>query len=406
MIGKRHTWLALIVIFALVAASCGDSDEPENTAPIKIGVLNPTTSFLATLGLDANAAIEYYFNTEVGGEIAGRPIELIFEDTAADPVLALTKAQKLIERDNVDIILGPLDTPEGFAVRDYIQGQGVPWVLHVGAGWPPHDLDLRGPYSFAVAPTNPQTHFAMAEYAYDELGYRSMIITALDYAPGQEIAQGFKEAFEAKGGTIVDTVLIPLGAADTAPYITQILNQADQADAVNAALWAPAAIGFVNEGREFGLFDAIDVIGFHTLTPDLLDLEEQGANALGIKTYYWYMLYNDYAENQKWVKAYTAATGGSPNVWGAFGYLGAKAIGEAIADAGGDVSPDSFADAMLDVSFDSPAGPFKMDEFGQGIHTVWIGEVEDVDGSIRNIVFDSIEDVDQFYGGFVKPPSE
>ena len=127
-----------------------------------------------------------------------------------------------------------------------------------------------------LRPTNPQQHFAMAEYAYDEMGYRSMIVTALDYEPGQEIAEGFKQAFEAKGGRIVDTILIPLGAADTAPYIAQILQQADQTDAVNAALWAPAAIGFVNEGRELGLFEALDVMGFHTLSPDLLDLEEAG----------------------------------------------------------------------------------------------------------------------------------
>lgn len=403
----RARWtagLTLVVVFALVAGACAD-DEPVSSEPIKIGILNPTTSFLATLGLDANEAIEFYFNTEVGGEIAGRQIELIFEDTAADPVLALTKAQKLIERDNVDIILGPMDTPEGFAVRDYIQGQGVPWVLHVGAGWPPGQIGLRGTYSFAVAPTNPQQHFAMAEYAYDEMGYRSMIITALDYEPGQEIAEGFKQAFEAKGGRIVDTILIPLGAADTAPYITQILQQADQTDAVNAALWAPAAIGFVNEGRELGLFEAMDVMGFYTLSPDLLDLEEQGDNALGIRTYYWYMLYNDIAENRAWVDAFTAATGRSPNVWAAFGYMGAKAIGEAIDGAGGDVSPEAFADAMYDVEFDSPAGPFEMDEYGQGVHTVWIAEIEKVDGDVRNVVYDSIEGVNQFHGGFVQPPS-
>ena len=71
-------------------------------------------------------------------------------------------------------------------------------MLNVGAGWAPDDLTQRGDYSFMVAPTNPQQHFAMAEYAYDVLGYRNMIVTALDYAPGHEIAAGFKEAFEAK----------------------------------------------------------------------------------------------------------------------------------------------------------------------------------------------------------------
>ena len=94
MKAKWNIWLALVAVFALVAAACGDDDSASTSGPIRIGVLSPTTSFLATLGLDGNEAIEYYFNTEVGGEIAGRPIELIFEDTAADPVLALTKAQK------------------------------------------------------------------------------------------------------------------------------------------------------------------------------------------------------------------------------------------------------------------------------------------------------------------------
>ena len=116
------------------------------------------------------------------------------------------------------------------------------------------------------------------------------------------------------------------------------------------------------------------------------------------------MLYNDLPANQEWVEAYTAAVGKSPNVWAAFGYQGAKAIGEAIKRAGGDVTPDAFAQAMLNVQFDSPAGPFTMDEYGQVISTVWIGEVRDVDGDIRNVVIDSIPGVTQLHGGFVEPP--
>ena len=76
-----------------------------------------------------------------------------------------------------------------------------------------------------------------------------------------------------------------------------------------------------------------------------------------------------------------------------------------IKGAGGDVTPDAFAQAILNVEFDSPAGPFTMDEYGQVITTVWIGEVRDVDGDIRNVVIDSIPGVTQLHGGFVEPPT-
>src|SRR5262249_48064785 len=120
----RRLLLALFALgFACVTPAAAQG-------PLKIGALGPLTGAAAVIGGGEVNGIKLRLQ-QINNEIAGRKVELIVEDAAGDPATGLTKAQKLIERDRVDVFLGPLLSHVVLAVRDYVGGKGVPQLTFV-----------------------------------------------------------------------------------------------------------------------------------------------------------------------------------------------------------------------------------------------------------------------------------
>ena len=61
----------------------------------------------------------------MNNQVAGRPVRLLIEDEVGKPDVALTKAQKLVESDKVHMILGPVSSATGVAIRDYMHDKKV-----------------------------------------------------------------------------------------------------------------------------------------------------------------------------------------------------------------------------------------------------------------------------------------
>src|SRR5579864_7476564 len=93
--------------------------------PIKIGLLTIKTGPLAPAGVQMEQGTRLFLKDR-GGKIAGRSAELIVGDTGGNPAGAKTKAQELIERDNVDLLFGPLAAFELLAISDYVAGKRMP----------------------------------------------------------------------------------------------------------------------------------------------------------------------------------------------------------------------------------------------------------------------------------------
>ena len=89
-------------------------------APVRIGLLTVKTGPLAQGGIQMEQGISVFLKQK-NNMLAGRKVELISADTGGNPAGAKTKAQELIERDNVDFIVGPLAAFELLAISDYIR---------------------------------------------------------------------------------------------------------------------------------------------------------------------------------------------------------------------------------------------------------------------------------------------
>src|SRR5258706_10936672 len=170
----------------------------QNTGPIRVGLLAAKTGPLASGGIDMELALTMFLR-ERDNTLAGRKVELIVADTAGVPATARTKAQELIEKNNIHCIIGPLASFEALAIADYLTDKEIP-TLGVAAA---EDMTQRhpSPWFVRLTSTSAQCAYPLAEYSAKELKYKKIVTIADDFAYGHEMCAGFQRAFEDNGVT-------------------------------------------------------------------------------------------------------------------------------------------------------------------------------------------------------------
>jgi branched-chain amino acid transport system substrate-binding protein len=96
-------------------------------AAFRIGLLTVKTGPLAQGGIQMEQGIATFLK-EKNSTLAGRKIDFLSADTGGNPAGAKTKAQELIERDKVNVILGPLAAFELLAITDYVRDNQTPLI--------------------------------------------------------------------------------------------------------------------------------------------------------------------------------------------------------------------------------------------------------------------------------------
>ena len=217
---------------------------------------------------------------EIGYRAGGRQIQLIVEDDEAIPAVGLTKARKLVERDEVHVMAGALLSSTGYALAPYIDSMQIPMVYPVVSA---DDLTQRRRSEWIVRTgwSGSQPNHAFGEYAYHTLGIRSVVTIALDYAFGWESVGGFERTFVARRRTAsARRSGCPISVHDFAPYLAQIPRDVD---AVYALLLGRSALQFMRQYQEFGLKGRVRLIGGGTTTDEHV-LPFMGDEALGTVT--------------------------------------------------------------------------------------------------------------------------
>jgi branched-chain amino acid transport system substrate-binding protein len=141
---NRRTALKGVGALAVTAAAGTALKAPAiaQNAPIRIGSVATLEGPFATGGQDAYRAMEMLFQAE-NMTIGGRRIEWIRESSNAQADVALARARKLIEQDNVDFIIGPLSGAEGIALKDYSATLTGKTIINGSSG--AADTTLRNP---------------------------------------------------------------------------------------------------------------------------------------------------------------------------------------------------------------------------------------------------------------------
>src|SRR5437870_2592342 len=264
----RRTFLAGT---ALAAAAPLPRPARAQAKPVRIGLLTVKTGPLAQGGIQMEQGT-IRFLKDRNYTLAGRKVELVVADTGGNPAGTKTKTQELTERDNVDMILGPLAAFELLAITDYAAAAKMP-VLSLAAA---EDMTQRrpNPYFIRASATSSQNMHPLADYAAKDLKFKRAITLADDFAFGHEQMAGFGRAFEDAGGRIAKKLWPPLVTPDYTPYIAQIAD----ADVVVQGFAGSNPLKFMKQYRDAGL--KLPLLGGGPAFDDAL-MKSYGDEAIG-----------------------------------------------------------------------------------------------------------------------------
>jgi len=385
--------LAIVVGVLTLVAAVGVNIASAQKGPIKIGVLAPMTGGAAAVGKDMVNGLAMYLD-EIGQQMAGRKVEVIVEDTQGKPDVALTKLRKLVESDNVQVLVGETFAHIGYALAPRVDEYKIPMLYPVIAA---DDLTQRKPAKWVVRTgwTSSQPSHPFGEWVYTTLGYKRIVSIAIDYAFGWEVVGGFQQSFEEAGGQIIQKLWPPLGTTDFAPYLAQIRRDAD---AVFALMVAASSLRFPKQYQDAGLKTRLPLIGGGT-TFDEFVLPALGDEAIGGISPLIYSAALDTPVNVHFVKTYRAKFGKVPSYFSETCYTTGRWINEAAQAVGGNVEDrESFLAALRKVEIpDAPRGPIKLDSYGNPIQNIYVRKVEKKDGELWNTVIQTFPAVSQFW---------
>ena len=376
---QRRTTLAR---FCAAAATLAVSASLHAQETIKIGLLLPMTGQQASTGRQIDAAVKLYM-AQNGNMVAGKKVEIIVKDDAAEPNNTRRLAQELIVNDKVVALAGFGITPTAMATAPIATQSKTPMVVMAAAT---SAITEASPFVVRTSFTLPQAAVAIAEWA-NKNKIKKVVTLVSDYAPGIDAEKYFADRIVLNGGTVVDKLRTPLRAPDFAPVLQKVRDASPEA----LFVFLPSGQGaaFMKQFAERGLDKAgIRLIGTGDITDDD-QLNDMGDVALGVVTSHHYSANHKSPANEKFVAAFKKANNNMrPNFMGVGGYDGIRVIMEGLKASKG-VGGEALLAAMKGQIFESPRGPVLIDaQTRDVVQDIYIRKVEKVGGELHNVEFD------------------
>jgi branched-chain amino acid transport system substrate-binding protein len=336
-------------------------------APFKLGLLTVKTGPLAQGGIQMEQGVLTYLK-EKNYTLGGRKVDFVSADTGGNPAGAKTKAQELVERDKVDVILGPLAAFELYAINEYVQQQKMPTLSLAAAD----NLTQRTPNPFLLraSATSSQAMHPMGHYAATELKLKKVVCIVEDFAFGYEQMGGFQAAFEKDGGCVTKKLWPPIVTPDYTPYIAQI----EDCDGVCQGFAGSNPLRFMKQYATAGL--KYPVVTGETGGDDAL-LRSFGDEAIGLVSCCPYTLDLESEGNQRFVTEIMKNYNVIPGFYAAGLYVNCQVVDAGLKALNGDAGDKvKLMNALKAVNLsDTPRGPIKFDHLNNVIGNFYVRRI-------------------------------
>jgi branched-chain amino acid transport system substrate-binding protein len=324
-----------------------------------------------------------------GTTVAGKKIEVILKDDTTVPDITKRLATELVTNDKVAFLAGFGITPSAMATAPVATQAKVPEIV-MAAGT--SSITEASPFIARTSFTLAQSSVPMAEWAFKN-GIKKVVTLVSDYGPGIDAEKSFVDKFKADGGTIVESLRIPMRSPDFSPVLQKV------ADAKPDALFVfvPSGTGaqFVKQFVERGLDKSgVKLIATGDVTDDD-QLNGMGDSVVGVINAHNYSANHDSALNKAFVEGFKKANNGlRPNFMAVGGYDGMHLIYEALKKTNGDTNGEKLMAAIKGMAWESPRGPISIDPDTRDIvQNIYIRKVQKVDGELYNVEFETIPNV-------------
>jgi branched-chain amino acid transport system substrate-binding protein len=345
----------------VAAGDCTLSD------PVQVGVVFSLTGGAAVFGEEQANGVR--LAAQQLNDQGGITYEVIQEDDASDPAQGITAFEKLLNQDDVSIIIGPTLSNTAFSTDPIAQEQGVP-VLGVSNTAP--GITDMGDFVFRNSLSEPQVIPQTIDAAQERLGLeRVAIMYGDDDAFTSTAYDVFVEALDDNGIEVLSTQTFAKGDTDFAPQLTQI--QGTDADALILSALAEEASLVLTTMEDLGL--DIPVIGGNGLNSPAI-IEQAGEAADGVIVGAAWNSASDIPANADFISSYEEEFGSSPDQFAAQAYAGMNLVAAAVQQACS-ADPAEIRDAMAGLQdVDTVLGAFSFQDNRDADHEAVVQIVE------------------------------
>jgi len=368
-----HRFAACLSAAALGMPALGSADA------VKIGFVTTLTTPAAVIGEDMQRAVNLALK-HLGGKMAGRDVEVIFEDDAFKPEVGKQKTDKLVKRDDVDFVAGYIWSHVLLASSKTVLDAGK-FLISSNAG--PSQLAGKNCHAnfFSTSWQNDQMAEAMGE-VLNQQGVESLYIMAPNYAAGKNMASGVERTFR---GRVVGKDLTKWGKDRQLDFSAE-LAKARASGADGLFIFYPGSAGgaFIKQYQQAGLKDVLPL--YNVFTVDSLALprlqEARAQGVLGSKSTMFWAPDLDNPANRRFVRDFKSEHGVYPSFYAAQSYDSIMLIDSALRATGGELGDaDALRAAMEKADFDSVRGRYHYGRNHFPVQNFYLREVvADADG--------------------------
>ncbi len=368
---KKLLMLAAAASMAATSAVAADK--------VKIGFVTTITTPAGGIGKDMVDAVNLALE-DIGGKMAGLPVELLVEDDAFKPDVGKQKTDKLVKQDNVDFVGGYIWSHILLASLKSVVDEDK-FLISSNAGPSQIAGKLCNKDFFSTSWQNDQTPMALGE-VLNKQGVKKLYLMAPNYAAGKDMTAGVERTFK---GEIVGKDLTKWGADAQLDFSAELAKvKASGADGL--FIFYPGAAGpaFIRQYQQAGLKGTVPL--FSTFTVDALALpklqEAKMDGVLGSQMTQFWSPDLDNEQNKKFVSGFKKKYGKYPSFYAAQSYDTIFLIKSAVEAVNGDLSNrDGMRAAMKKADFPSVRGPFTFGNNNFPIQNFYVREVvADSDG--------------------------
>ncbi len=378
--------LALAALVAAASTALMSTSALAQAPKLKVGLMLPYTGTYAALGVAIENGFRLYVG-EHGGKLGGREIEFVKVDDESDPSKATDNVNKLIKRDNVDVIVGSVHSGVAMAMAKAAKDSGTVLIVpNAGADAVTGPMCAR--HIFRSSFSNWQPGYAMGEVVAKK-GHKKVVTITWKYAAGDESIKGFREALEKGGGQVVKDLSVPFPNVEFQALLTEIASI--KPDAVYTFFAGGGAVKFVKDYAAAGLKQSIPLYGAGFLTDGTL--EAQGAAADGLLTTLHYgdnlNTPRDNAFRLEYAKQYKL----QPDEYAGQGYDAAQMLAIGLYAVKGDVTKKAdFAAAVEKAKIDSPRGAFTLGKSHNPVQDFYLRQVVGKENKVIGVASKQLAD--------------
>jgi len=346
---------------------------------VKIGFVTTLTTPAGVIGEDMKNAVNLAFE-HLGGKMAGKDIEVLFEDDGFKPEIGKQKTDKLVKRDDVDFVAGFIWSHVLLASSKTVLDSGK-FLISSNAG--PSRLAGKGCHAnfFSTSWQNDQTPMAMGE-VLNQQGVKSLYVMAPNYAAGKNMVAGVERTFK---GEIIGKDMTKWGKDKQLDFSAE-LAKAKASGADGLFIFYPGSAGgaFIKQYQQAGLRDKLPLYSVFTVDSISLPKFQAGKidGVMGSKSTMFWAPDLDNAANKKFVGDFKAKHGTYPSFYAAQSYDSIMLINSALKATGGKLdNQDALRAAMEKANYDSIRGKYSYGKNHMPIQNFYLREVvADADG--------------------------